>query len=89
MQDARPEALAAPLLHSFRGKRMFSLDAGSLVAGTQYRGAFEERLQVGGPVAVWKDRAADLGPLCDSSAAWGVGRPRGDASSPCVHFRLC
>jgi len=29
----------------FQGKRMVSLDAGSLVAGTQYRGAFEERLQ--------------------------------------------
>ncbi len=30
-----------------QGRRMVALDVGSLVAGTQYRGALEERLQVG------------------------------------------
>lgn len=35
---------AAPL--GLRGRALIALDVGSLVAGTQYRGAFEERLTV-------------------------------------------
>lgn len=31
--------------HSLRGKRIFSLDIASLVAGTKYRGQFEERIK--------------------------------------------
>ena len=36
---------AAPA--GLRGRALIALDVGSLVAGTQYRGAFEERLTVG------------------------------------------
>ena len=39
-----------------RGRALIGLDVGSLVAGTQYRGAFEERLTVGGCEA-WEGHA--------------------------------
>lgn len=34
-----------PATNRLRGRRLISLDVGALVAGTQYRGSFEERLQ--------------------------------------------
>ena len=44
-----------------RGRSLIALDVGSLVAGTQYRGAFEERLTVGGMRGAATDCAARLG----------------------------
>ena len=71
---------AGQVPRSLKGRRLLALDMASLVAGTKYRGDFEERLK-----NLLEELVRDATSFClwtSSIPSWGRGRPKGPSTRP-------